>query len=120
MHSTILSSAQGNSISIVGAMDAEGAQALRPLFEEVALHSGQDVTLDLSAVSYLDGSGVGAIAYTFKRLAARGLALKVEGAEGQPATMLRQLGLARTLGLPARRAPRRLGWAAALGLARAA
>ena len=120
MATSIQTAPQADVISIAGQMDAEGVMDLRPLFEEVVVNSGRDVTLDISEVTYMDGSGVGAIAFAFKRMAARGLKLGIEGAQGQPLSLLRRLGLERTLGLPAATPARRHGWAAMLGIARAA
>ncbi len=119
MISSIQSGPHGNHLAISGALDAEGALALRPLLEALAADANRDLALDISEVTYMDGSGIGALAFTFKRLAAQGYTLKVEGAAGQPLVLLRKLGLDRALGINCP-APRRLGFAAALGLARAA
>ncbi len=119
MISSINSGPHGNHLAISGALDAEGALALRPLLEVLAADASRDLAIDISEVTYMDGSGVGALAFTFKRLAAHGYTLKLAGASGQPLALLRKLGLGRTLGIAAA-APRRLGFAAALGLARAA
>lgn len=102
-------------LRLAGALDAEGATALRPGFETLGQDATQDVVLDLSDVSYLDGAGVGAVAYLFKRLAARGRRLKVQGAAGQPLSTLRALGLHRVFGLDARQP--RLGHVFGKGLA---
>jgi len=90
------------------ALDADGAKALRPVMEAI-LAAGDATThrvvLDLSRVDALDGSGVGAIGFLRKRLLAAGHRLELAGVRGQPLALLRQLGLARTLGLPERRQP---------------
>lgn len=85
-----------------GALDADGALALRPGFEALGNDSRQDVVLDLSRVTYLDGAGIGAVAYLYKRLAAKGRNLRLQGVIGQPLAMLRQLGLGRVFALEAR------------------
>lgn len=87
-------------------LDAEGVLALRPVLEAVvdAPEAARRVVLDLSRVDRMDGSGVGAIAFLSKRLRAAGLALRVEGARGQPLALLRELGLAALFGLEPRRA----------------
>ncbi len=120
MINSILTATDGSRISLAGAMDADGARTLRPLFENMCQNAGQNVALDLNQVTYLDGSGVGAIAFAFKRLAARGLQLTVAGASGQPLAMLRRLGLDSILGLPAPVRSSRFSLAGALGFARAA
>ena len=119
MISSIQSDINGSTIILSGALDAEGASALRPMLEQIVSGASRDVTINIGEVSFMDGSGVGALAFTFKRLAARGLVLRLQAAQGQPLSLLRKLGLDRTLGL-APAPSRRLGFAAALGLARAA
>ncbi len=119
MISSIQSGLNGNRINVSGMLDADGASALRPLLEQIVIGANRDVAIDISEVAFMDGSGIGALAFTFKRLLARGMALKLEGASGQPLALLRKLGLDRTFGI-APVTPRRIGFAAALGLARAA
>jgi len=102
-------------LHLAGALDADGAAALRPGFESLGQEARQDVVLDLSDVSYLDGAGVGAVAYLFKRLAAKGRRLRLQGVEGQPLSTLRALGLHRVFGLDARQP--RLGMVFGKGLA---
>jgi stage II sporulation protein AA (anti-sigma F factor antagonist) len=87
-------------VRIAGELDGEGAQAIRPLLERLAADPTGDVVLDLEKVTFLDGAGLGAIAYLFKRLMARERRLKVVGASGQPLTLLDGLGLRGPLGLP--------------------
>lgn len=83
-------------------LDAAGSLKLRPVLESItasALPGAQRVVLDLSQVETMDGSGVGAIAFLRKRLAAAGQRLELAGAHGQPLSLLRQLGLAKCFGL---------------------
>ena len=80
-------------------LDAEGSLKLRPVLESLTGTDAQRVVLDLSQVEALDGSGIGAIAFLRKRLAAAGQSLELAGAHGQPLSLLRQLGLARCFGL---------------------
>ena len=89
-------------------LDAEGSLKLRPVLESLAKlspASARRVVLDLSEVDQMDGSGIGAIAYLRKRLLAAGMSLDLSGAHGQPLSLLRQLGLARTFGLTEERRP---------------
>jgi anti-anti-sigma factor len=83
-------------------LDAEGSLKLRPVLEAItaaSLPGAQRVVLDLSQVETLDGSGVGAIAFLRKRLAAAGQSLELAGAHGQPLSLLCQLGLGKCFGL---------------------
>lgn len=84
-------------ISPQGQMDSASLAVSRREFEAAAASADRDVVLDLSGVEAMDGAGVGAVAHLYKRLAARGLRLRVEGASGQPLALLRQLGVARLL-----------------------
>jgi stage II sporulation protein AA (anti-sigma F factor antagonist) len=111
----------GLRLQVAGALDGDGALALRPLLEQVVTGTTGDVVLDMAAVGFMDGCGVGAVAFLFKRLAAQGRALKVVGATAQPLAMFRKLRLGHVLGLPV---PARrgfgFGFAAALGFESAA
>ena len=93
-----------------GAFDAEGVIALWPSIESLAATSAPRVVLDLSGVVSMDGSGLGAITYMFKRLVARGRRLVVTGASGQPLEMLTALGLTHILCLEAPTPLRRRAW----------
>ena len=88
-----------------GPLDGEASRTMRDGLDALAAVEARTVIIDFSSVTHLDGSGVGALSFLFKRLAARGRRLEVSGAAGQPLAMLRHLGLARILGLaePARR-----------------
>lgn len=100
-------------LHLAGVLDAEGARALRPGFEALARESREDVVLDFAGVTYLDGAGLGAVAFLFKRLAARGRRLRLQGVKGQPLATLRELGLGRLFGLE----PRRPSFGFGMGLA---
>jgi anti-anti-sigma factor len=107
-------------LELFGAFDAESVAVRRASFEALAATSARRVVLDLSGVSSLDGSGIGAISFLFKRLVARGRKLVVTGVAGQPLTLLTELGLLRALGLtdtPVRAPARRRGWLGGLAVA---
>ena len=103
-------------LSLHGAFDAAAATQHRTAFEALAAGRSGRVVLDLSAVHAIDGSGVGALAFLFKRLAARGRKLVVIGVGGEVLRLLTELGLARSLGLH-RPAPRRFGFLPRIGFA---
>ena len=119
MNAFLFEDRTGLRLQVTGALDADGALALRPVLEQVVTGTTGDVVLDMTAVGLMDGCGLGAVAFLFKRLAAQGRALTVAGATAQPLAMFRRLGLGHVLGLPAP-ARRRVGFAAALGFLRAA
>jgi anti-anti-sigma factor len=89
------------SVRVSGVLDGDAAFGLRSRLEALAAAPGGDVVMDLKDVSFIDGSGIAAIAFLFKRMALRGRRLTV-AAKGQPLAMLRDLGLASALGLPVR------------------
>lgn len=78
-------------------MDGAHVNALRHEFERLAA-AGADVIVDLACTENIDGSGVGAIVYTAKRLAAGDNRLTIRNANGQPHALLSAAGLLRTLG----------------------
>lgn len=82
-----------------GGLDSEASRAIRDSLTDLAVVEAREVVIDLSNVTFIDGSGLGAISFLFKRLAARGRRLTLTGASGQPLAMLRHLGLGATLGL---------------------
>ncbi len=104
-------------LRLQGMLDGEAVTALRDELAAAVRGECASVTVDLSDVSFMDGAGIGALAFLFRRLTAAGRRLHVTGANGQPLALLRDLGLARTLGLPSNPKVRRTGF---FGLARAA
>jgi anti-anti-sigma factor len=64
---------------------------LRPWLESLAEEASGDIYLDLSGVSFLDSSGIGAMVFLFKRLKARNLALEIVQPLGQPRQLLEML-----------------------------
>lgn len=77
-------------------------QAVASMADQIAGTSaaGATVMIDMSRVSHLDGAGIGAVAYLYRRATASGRQVQVTGARGQPLAYIQDLGLARTLGLP--------------------
>ncbi|MBU6499222.1 MAG: STAS domain-containing protein [Rhodospirillales bacterium] len=103
-------------LQLKGALDAARWAELRPGLEVLAAAPGGDVVLDLTNVRFIDGPGVGAIGFLFKRLRARHRRLLVTGVSGQPLALLHDHGLDRVLDLPRAAAPAApRGGAVALG-----
>ena len=78
-------------------LDAWQVKQSRQEFEKLAFAQG-DVVVDMARTEVLDGSGVGAMVFAFKRLAADGKRLTVRNVSGQPLNLLNDAGLLRTLG----------------------
>ncbi len=73
-------------------LDAAYVSRVRPQIERLA-ESGEDVTLDLSKVEFVDSSGLGALVFLHKRLVSKGHKLKVVGLRGQPLQLFTNLHL---------------------------
>lgn len=73
-------------------LDAASMEELRSTFESLARNAG-DVELDLSAVRFIDSSGVGGIVFLYKRLRAAGHSLWLTGVNSQPRSLLEYVGL---------------------------
>jgi anti-sigma B factor antagonist len=96
--------------------DATQVAYLRTEIERLATASDH-VIIDMARTEELDGSGVGAMVFAFKRLSARGLRLSIRNASGQPLNLLHGSGLLRTLSGETRES-RFAGAARSLGLDR--
>ncbi len=80
-------------LKIEGDFDAAAAREIKPRLEQLAA-SGKNVTVDMSAVEFIDSSGVGALVFLHKRLIASGQKVIVTGLNGQPLELLTYLRLA--------------------------
>ncbi len=96
---TMTDSTNGNTrvLHLSGPLAGAEVAALRPRLAAVVAPANADVLADFSAVTLLDGAGIGALAFLHRRLAANGRRLGVVGATGQPRDCLRDLGLGRLL-----------------------
>jgi len=77
-------------------LDGPEVQAMRAQFERLAT-ARDDVVIDLARTEVVDGSGVGAMVFAFKRLSADGKSLTIRNVSGQPLNLLNESGLLRTL-----------------------
>lgn len=82
-----------------GGLDTDASRGLRDSLVALAAVEARNVVIDLSNVTFIDGSGLGALSFLFKRLTARGRRMTLAGVSGQPLAMLRHLGLAKTFGV---------------------
>ena len=79
-------------IDISGEMDALGCSEIQPFLKEIIdTEDKNNVLLDLSNVSFIDSSGIGAIVFLFKRLKLRNEALVIRGVHGQPRELIELL-----------------------------
>lgn len=77
-------------------LDALEVKSMRAQFEKLAA-TLDDVVIDLARTEVVDGSGVGAMVFAFKRLSANGKCLTIRNVSGQPLNLLNESGLLRTL-----------------------
>lgn len=75
-------------IKLSGEMDAQGCSEIRPELEKIANQKQPQVTLDISQVSFIDSSGVGAIVFLFKRLKEQSRSMEIIGVQGQPKELM--------------------------------
>lgn len=83
-------------VTLEGELDAKSVSVLRPCFEQL-VDAGKAVVLDLSEVSFIDSSGIGAIVFLFKRLQVRGLKVSVVGLRPQPRELFMMLRIHKTI-----------------------
>jgi anti-sigma B factor antagonist len=75
-----------------GDLDANYVEAFRAQIDSLA-QSEEDAVLDLSRVSFIDSSGIGALVSLHRKLIAKGHKLKVTGLHGQPLQLFINLQL---------------------------
>ncbi|MCF6255310.1 MAG: STAS domain-containing protein [Gammaproteobacteria bacterium] len=78
-------------VKLCGEMDALGCTKIRTELEQITNTENSNVSLDLSQVSFLDSSGIGAIVFLYKRLKAQGRTLIIVGVQGQPQELMKLL-----------------------------
>lgn len=74
-----------------GALDAFSVRELRPKMEEQLTHAAKAHVFDLSQVDFVDSSGIGAVVFMYKRLAAQKKNLVLTGLSGQPLDLIKML-----------------------------
>lgn len=84
-------------VSVIGEFDMGYESFLRRLVSDPARVTQSQVILDLSSVTFIDATGVGAIAYCKRVLAARSAELSLVCPEGQALRVLALLDLERVL-----------------------
>jgi len=86
-------------VRIEGALDVHTAPEIRAVFDEIVAAGRHVVLIDLSALTTLDSSGVGAIVSLFKRVKTTGGRVIVRGVKNQPLAICKLLKLDRVFGL---------------------
>ena len=85
-------------IAPTGELDITASQALAPELDRVAAQDGGALLIDLSDVSFVDSTGLGAIVQAHRRLSSQGRDMAVVAPQGSAAAVLLNLsGLGRRL-----------------------
>jgi len=71
-------------LMLEGALDAQVIGPIQNKFQGAIDASKQNIILDMSAVNFMDSSGVGSIVFLYKRLMADNRTLTLVGLSGQP------------------------------------
>ena len=71
-------------------MDAVTMADMKTTFDELA-EAPESVEIDMTAVEFIDSSGVGGLVFLYKRLLANGQKLTVANVSGQPLRLLTHL-----------------------------
>jgi anti-anti-sigma factor len=84
-------------LRLEGALDALSTPASRTALDTLVNDRRSPVAIDMSALSSIDSSGVGAVVSLYKRVVAQGGRLSVQGLSGQPLAIFQLLRLDRLL-----------------------
>lgn len=83
----------GSELRVSGELDAGSSQELLDAVE-TRVQAGGDVVLDLSALSFIDSSGVRAIAETLRRSDSEGFGFRISSASAAVVRVLEMTGMA--------------------------
>lgn len=78
-------------------LDAVAAKRLREQFDWLANHAKGEIVLDFADSSFVDSSGVGAVVFLYKRLAARHVKMIANHLHGQPRRLFHVLRMDRVI-----------------------
>lgn len=85
-------------LKLAGEMDAAGCALVRDDLEEIVSSAPQQgLVLDISAVTFLDSSGIGMIVFLFKRLKADGRSFRIVNVGGQPRELMQLLRIEKAI-----------------------
>lgn len=80
-------------LSLHGELDAATVEQIRPALQAQLPESCAQIIIDLEKVSFIDSHGVGLFVSLLKRVHRRNGRLVLAGAAGQPAAVLKMVGL---------------------------
>ena len=82
-----------------GDLDALSSPELRPTLESLAHDPGRNITVDLSKLTLIDSSGIGALISLYKQALAGGGTVSFVGVVDQPLVLFKLLRLDRVFAL---------------------
>ncbi len=83
-------------IKLNGNFDADSVKLMKDDIEAYSKFS-TNIIFDLEQVPFIDSSGIGAIVYLYKRMAAKGFSVSVTGLTQQPLELFQMLFLDKTI-----------------------
>ncbi len=84
-------------VAIEGEFDAKAVEDCRQDLQNLAGSAEKGLVFDLSDVSFMDSSGIGALVFLFKRLSAQKRSMHLIGLTGQPARLVNLLRINQTI-----------------------
>ena len=84
-------------VIIEGALDAQKVRLHQELWSLVIADPSSDVLIDLRDCPLIDGSGVALLVSLMRHTTTGGGSLRLKHAKGQPAELLRQLGISQAI-----------------------
>lgn len=83
-------------LCVTGELDANSVADAQSVFESLAL-ARFCVIVDLSELSFIDSSGIGALVFLYKRLIKKGKAMVIVGVKGQPKNLFDMLRISQNI-----------------------
>ena len=97
MLTTIKHTESTHVVNLNGEFDALAAEDVRQAFSDLLENYAGDVVVDMTGVTFIDSSGIGAIVFLYKRLYATSRKLSIVGLNKQPQDMISLLRIDKTI-----------------------
>jgi anti-sigma B factor antagonist len=97
MNMTELTCNEYQLVSLEGDFDAGAVILHKERFEQFIEYKSRGIVFDMSDVSFLDSSGIGAMVFLFKRLKSESRDLNIIGLNGQPERLIQLLRIDQTI-----------------------
>lgn len=84
-------------LQLTGPLDIEAVEHARESFKALTERVKKGLVVDMSGVTFMDSSGVGALVFMYKRLTAEHRTLHLVGLNNQPLKLVQLLRINRTI-----------------------